>query len=203
MGGLARLLSVLLRESVRRHRRAQGGSPMRRSIRLTHRTYRPTPAWWRMRGGRSPCTGRAFEQAPVRPERAHHEPDPAGPVGRRRCSAADRVRRIRVRDVPRHSLDNGPPPGQHGADRFRGGRPAPGPRRHGGELVAPGRRRSVGERELQWSDASGSDSGAAGRGRRSRSSAGSASGSQVRACGRGAGSVPRRAPGRRSGRGSG
>ena len=53
------------------------------------------------------------------------------------------------------------------------------------------------------SDASGSASGAAGRGRRSRSSAGSASGSQVAGLRAGAGRVPRRATGRRSGRGSG
>ena len=45
--------------------------------------------------------------------------------------------------------------------------------------MAPGRRATVGEPGLQWSNASGSASGAAGRCRRSRSSAGSASGSQV------------------------
>ena len=97
----------------------------------------------RQRGGECAAAGRRaleerFEQPPVRLERADHEPDRAGPVGRRRCSAADRVRRIRVRDVPRHSLDNGPPPGHHGAARFGGGRPAPGLRRHGGELVPAG-----------------------------------------------------------------
>jgi hypothetical protein len=35
-------------------------SRMRGSIRPKHRTCRPTPAWWRIRGGRSPCTGRAI-----------------------------------------------------------------------------------------------------------------------------------------------
>jgi hypothetical protein len=53
----------------------------------------------RRRGGECAAAGRPapeelFKQAPVRLERAHHEPDPAGPVGRRRCSAADRIRRI-------------------------------------------------------------------------------------------------------------
>ena len=120
----------------------RAGSAIRRSDRSIVHADR------RQRGGECAAAGRRapeerFEQTPVRLERAHHEPDPAGPVGRRRCSAADRVRRIRVRDVPRHSLDNGPPPGHHGAARPRGGRPAPGVRRHGGELVTPGRRRSI------------------------------------------------------------
>jgi hypothetical protein len=44
----------------RSDRRAQGDRPTLRSITPKHRTCRPTPTWWRMRGGRSPCTGRAI-----------------------------------------------------------------------------------------------------------------------------------------------
>ena len=53
------------------------------------------------------------------------------------------------------------------------------PKEERGSAKSAGRRLSVGEPEIQWSEASGSASGAAGRGRRSRSSAGSASGGKV------------------------
>ena len=49
-----------LRASVRRHRSIEHAIWARRSIRPKHRTCRPTPAWWRINGGRSPCTGRAI-----------------------------------------------------------------------------------------------------------------------------------------------
>jgi hypothetical protein len=162
----------------------------------------------RRRGGECTAAGRRapedlFGQAPVRLERAHHEPEPGGPVSRRRWLAADRVRRIRVRGVPRHSLDNGPPPGHHGAARLRGGRPAPGLRRHGGELVAPGRGGRSASPGFNGPTPAGRPAarpgGVGGRGRAPALRRGARS----PACGRGAGRVAWRATGCRYGRGSG
>ena len=189
--------------SVRRHRNIEHAiCARRRSDRSIVHAYRCR------RGGECTAAGRRapedlFGQAPVRLERAHHEPEPGGPVGRRRWLAADRVRRIRVRGVPRHSLDNGPPPGHHGAARLRGGRPAPGLRRHGGELVAPGRGGRSASPGFNGPTPAGRPAarpgGVGGRGRAPALRRGARS----PACGRGAGRVARRATGCRYGRGSG